>query len=312
MKRQDREKRQPITSSIIQAEIVHIQFESLCNTNKPQQPINLKQPPMTINPFTTLLLYSLPLFPLSGQPPPTTRDQMTKDFQFKDTINFEATIDPDFFLLGTFSDYRGRFEYINRSTQVDHYYPYEESLANYIADFIQINYDIDVVTRFNESRNSEIFSRIIAGKLHVYYDKEGKFKEGIFDTEEQMYSFLTGAFLRYGRNLFDNVFCISVSNSPKWMVIYELLKDLECNKIIYRNLRGNVPNVTLFYFEATPRMLKYFNIVKNENEIIRSEYKNAVMKMLEQSGKEILEDIISKSEEAEKELENSIKIVFKR
>jgi hypothetical protein len=201
----------------------------------------------------------------------------------------------------------GRFAYVNQETQVDRYYPYEEFLAKYIAGFIETNYGIKVDTQFIVSRHSEIFSRPIAEKLHQYYNEKGSLKEGIFDSEEKMYSFITGALLRYGENIFDNVFLISVSNSPKKNEIYELLKFLECNKIIYKNYRGNIPTVTNFYFEASPRIIKYFNLVRNENKKIRDEYENIIKKIFENADKEIFE----KWKEQSKELENSIKVIFK-
>ena len=69
----------------------------------------------------------------------------------------------------------GRFAYVDRATQVDRYYPYEASLAQYIADFIQNNYAIKVDTQFMASRHSIMFSEPIAEKLHYYYDENGHY-----------------------------------------------------------------------------------------------------------------------------------------
>ena len=274
---------------------------------------------MKTNSIIALIFCSLINFSIFGQVAGRVQEQMTKDFRYKDSINFETKINPDYFLLGTFYDYMGRFWAVNRETQVDRYYPYEEFLAKYVADFIEKNYNIEVEVKYDnevevkyaELRHSKIYSRAIAEKLHSYYDEQGNLKERIFDSEEKMYSFLTGVLLRYGENIFDNVFLIRVSNSPKPNEIYELLKALECNKIIYKNYRGNVPLVTKFYFEATPRILKYFNIIRNENEIIHSEYKKVIWKMFESSDKKELEKLKQHMEDAEKEVENSIKTIFK-
>ena len=252
-----------------------------------------------------LTLCSLTHFSVFGQ------EQLIKDFRYKDSANFEVKMNADFFLLGTFFDYMGRFAYVDRETQVDRYYPYEEFLAKYIVYFIEENYNIKVDTQFIESRHSEIFSRPIAEKLHYYYDEKGKLTEGIFDCEEKMYSFLTGALLRYGENIFDDVFLISVSNSPKRNEIHELLKSLECNKIIYKNYKGNIPTVTKFYFEATPRIVKYFNIIRDENKTIRSEYEKTIIKILENVDEKTFEEIKQSLDEQNKELENSLKIIFK-
>ena len=225
--------------------------------------------------------------------------ELPKDFRYKDTTNFEAKINPDYFLLGTFSDYLGRFAYIDRETQVDRYYPSEEFLVKYIADFIEKNYDIKVDTQFSASRHSEIFSRPIAEKLHRYYDEKGRLEKGIFDSEEKMYSFLTGVLSRYGGIFFDNIFFISVANSPKRKEIDEILKSLGCKNIIYKNYSHLIPVSTDFYFEATPRIIKYYNLMKNDK------------KMFENFDEEILEKYRQEWEEYNKELINSIKIIFK-
>jgi hypothetical protein len=225
--------------------------------------------------------------------------QYTRNFRYKDSTHFEAKINPDYFLLGTFSDYMGRFAYIDRETQVDKYYPSEEFLAKYIADFIEKNYDIKVDTQFCELRHSKIFSRPIAEKLHRYFDEKGRLEKGIFDSEEKMYSFLTGVLLRYGGIFFDNIFFISVSNSPKRIEIYELLRSLGCNNIIYKDYKGLVPVTTEFYFEATPRIIKYYNLIKND----KMKFGNF--------DEEILEKYRQEWEEYNKELINSIKIIFK-
>lgn len=47
-----------------------------------------------------------------------------------------AELDPDTFLLGTFSDYMGRFRYVDRESQIDRYYPYEKPLAHFVEKFI--------------------------------------------------------------------------------------------------------------------------------------------------------------------------------
>lgn len=224
----------------------------------------------------------------------------------KDSTGFELNINPDYFLLGTFYDYMGRFSYVDREKQVDRYYPFEESLAKYVAGFIETNYNTTVELQFDKSRHSEMFSKTIAEKLHCYYDEKGILKKGILDTEEKMYSFLTGVLLRHGENIFDNVFLISVSNSPKRDEIYELLKILECSKIIYKDYRGNIPNITKFYFEATPRIIGYFSLIENENKLIRSEFERLNKEMF----KDGYDEVILDREKRDREIENRIKAIF--
>jgi len=95
------------------------------------------------------------------------------------------------------------------------------------------------------------------------------------------------------------IFFISVSNSPKRVEIYEFLRSLGCNNIIYKDYKGLIPVSTKFYFEATPRIIKYYNLIKNDK------------KKFENFDEEILEKYRQEWEEYNKELINSIKIIFK-
>jgi hypothetical protein len=238
------------------------------------------------------------------------KDIEKKRYAWRDSTDFEANIDPDFFLLGTHDDYMGRswaIRPVDRlKHQIDRYYSDEETLANYIDRFIEANYGIKVDLQFEKSRHSKMFSKPIAEKLNRYYDLEGNLKEGILDTEEKMYSFLTGVLLRYGTNLFDDVFEIRVINSPKNKEIYELLKALRCDNIIYKDYRGYIPNSKVFYFEATPRIIKYFDIIRTENEIFRHN-ENKYEKMFKGN-----EEAFEIFKQRRVELENSIRTIFKK
>ena len=229
--------------------------------------------------------------------------------QPKDSVNFEVKINPDFFLLGTFSDYMGRFQYIDRENQIDRYYPYEESLAKYINSFIFQNYNSKCELKLEKTRNSELFNSELAKQLHrEYFDEKGNFIDEKLDTEEEKYSFLLGVYLRYGQHLDDNIYKIQVANSPKDKQLYRILKDLESDKIVYKFLRGYIPSPDIFYFVATPRMIKYFNIIEKEyQELNRARIEQTYGKLFEsEQGKQLKE----KFETQEKELIKSLKLVF--
>ncbi len=190
--------------------------------------------------------------------------------QPKDSVNFEVKINPDFFLLGTFSDYLGRFEYIDRKTQIDRYYPYEENLANYINKFIYQNYNVKGRLEFEKTRHSELFNSSLAKQIHSeYFDEKGNFIDDKLDSDEKKYSFLLGVYFRYGEQVTDNIYKIQVANSPKDKQLYKILKDLESDKIVYKFLRGYIPSSDIFYFVATPRMVKYFKTIETENQELK-------------------------------------------
>lgn len=181
-----------------------------------------------------------------------------------------TNLNPDYFLLGTFSDYMGRFRYINRETQVDRYYPYEKPLAEYISTFIEKNYNIVAKPKYSNSGHSEIYSEEIAQKLHSYYTEAGLLKDNIFDTPEKKHSFLSGIILRYGELLFDDVFRVTLANSYNGQLVYNLIKDLGCDKIIYKIRRNNIPVTQVFYFKATPTIMAYYALSSDVNKATRN------------------------------------------
>ena len=69
------------------------------------------------------------------------------------------SFEPIYFILGTLSDYMGRFQYVEREKQVDRYYPYEKPLAYYLTDYIKAELNIVVDTAFEKSKHSEMFFR---------------------------------------------------------------------------------------------------------------------------------------------------------
>ena len=227
----------------------------------------------------------------------------------KDSTNFKTEINPDFFLLGTLSDYMGRFQYVDREKQIDRYYPYEESIAKYIAKFIKENYRIVVNTVFITSRHSEIFSPKLAKEIHTkYFDEKGRFIDSTLNSEVKKYSFLTGVYYRYGEHLEGNIYKIQVANSPKDKEIYQILKDLECDKLVYKFLRGYIPSSDIFYLEATPRMIKYFNIIGQEKQELQKSYDSYIGKIFE--GEQGAKAKVM-SNDRQKELIKSLQLIFK-
>lgn len=229
--------------------------------------------------------------------------------QPKDSSNFEIKINPDFFLLGTFSDYMGRFQYIDRENQIDRYYPYEEPLAGYISNFISNHYLIQPELKFTESRYFEIFSPKLASQLHSkYFNGEGDFIDEKLDTEEKKYSFILGAYYRYGEQLEGNVYKIQVANSPKDKQLYRILKDLESDKIVYKFLRGYRPSSDIFYFVATPRMIKYFKTIKKAKEELQKSYQEKLIDKLFEGKKS--KEYKKKIDSQQNKLLKNLKLIF--
>ncbi|MBT0552399.1 hypothetical protein [Riemerella anatipestifer] len=230
--------------------------------------------------------------------------------QPKDSANFDVKIDPDFFLLGTFSDYMGRFRYIDRENEIDRYYPYEEVLALYINDFIHQNYNIESQLELENAKHSRIISPSLAKKIHgEYFDEKGRFIDSKLDTNEKKYSFLLGCYLRYGEQLDGNIYKIQVANSPKDKQLYFILKELECDKIVYKFLRGNIPSSDIFYFVATPRMIKYFNTIDKLNKKLQDSFYDVVLGKAIKGNKRKRK--IEEFKEEQNQIVKNLKAIFK-
>lgn len=189
----------------------------------------------------------------------------------EDSSNYKVAILPSYFLLGTLSDYMGRFQYIDKRKQVDRYYPYEEPIINFLTEYIKINYGLVVDTIFKKSRHSEMYSKQLTQILNKFYGDDGNLIDSLFNTEEEIYSFLLGNYYRYGERLTDKIYKIQIVNSPKDKLLYPMLKKVHCDRLLYKFLR-NIPSSHVFYFEAPPRLIKYFNTVKVEKEKISASY----------------------------------------
>ncbi len=189
----------------------------------------------------------------------------------EDSSNFKVAILPTYFLLGTLSDYMGRFHYIDKHKQVDRYYPYEEPIINFLTEYIKKNYGLVVDTIFKESRYSEMYSKQLSRVLNKFYGDDGELIDSLFNTEEKIYSFLLGNYYRYGERFTDKIYKIQIVNSQKDKLLYPMLKRVHCDRLLYKFLR-NIPASNVFYFEAPPRLIKYFNTVKIEKEKISALY----------------------------------------
>ena len=236
--------------------------------------------------------------------------QAQPDFfeEHQDSSGFEVIIVPDFFLLGTFSDYLGIFHFKDKETQLDKYFPYEEGVARYVNNFIFEKYLNKAHLKFEKSGHSVLYLPALAQKLHSeYFDEKGNFIDDKLDTEEKKYSFLLGAYLRYGKHIEDNIYKIQIVNSLKDKLLYGILKDLESDKIVYKYLRGYLPSSDIFYFEAAPRMIKYFKTVEKENQELRKkrqQHYDFIFKS--KKGKELQK----KFDAQEEELIKSLQLIF--
>ncbi|RZJ86508.1 MAG: hypothetical protein EOO60_13345 [Hymenobacter sp.] len=193
--------------------------------------------------------------------------------------NYKPEIVPVYFLLGTLSDYMGRFQYVEREKQVDRYYPYEKPLARYLAAYAQQQLQLKVDTTFEQSGHGRLDSPALANMLNQYYNSRGMLTDSLFRTEAQLNSFLLGNYYRYGRKLSEKVYKIQLANTQKGRLLAALLQRAGCDRILFKFLH-NIPAQTIFYFEPTPVLKRYLDSIEAEQHKLHEAFITQVMNML--------------------------------
>ena len=190
-----------------------------------------------------------------------------------------VSIDPVYFVLGTLSDYMGRFSYVKREKQVDRYYPFEKPLVNYLTLYIKTELNITVDTIFEKSNHCEMYSDELSKKLNSFYGEKDELLSNKFETKNQFYSFLAGAYYRYGEKLDSSIYKIQLTNSPNHHICYELLKKSGCENVLYEYLK-NIPAQFMYFFEPTEELKKYFDSIEFEKEILKKSFYNEIEEMM--------------------------------
>lgn len=206
-------------------------------------------------------------------------------------LNRKNLLDNEYFLLGTLSDYMGREKYRQVNGRVDRYHPSEEKLCLVIDSMFKDSYpDLRITTAKNQ--DYELYSVSLAGEMDRFYNFQtsgrmninarldtitqfsdslisellqsadtiyfGRLNSGIFETDRQKLSFITGAFVRYG-SFRHKAYYISVANSvSKVKVLTQLLKEMNCENVEYK-IQESIPFIHTVYFTPTEEMKAYFN-----------------------------------------------------
>ena len=188
--------------------------------------------------------------------------------------DYVPEIIPEYFLLGTISDYMGRYYFLNSNDEFDFFMlnEKEEKYAMYyLYDYIKNNFDTNINKGLSlDTIKGRIISLELAEKMNSFYDDKGILSIDIFKTDEQKYSFLLGKYLRARIiNKEENGLCtIGVTNSPNKGIIYQLLPMIGCDKITY-TVEDTIPTWTYFSFDITPKFRKYLKILEDSEDIFR-------------------------------------------
>lgn len=198
-----------------------------------------------------------------------------------------------YFVLGTLSDYMGRFRYINREKQVDRYYPYEKPLVNYLTKYIKTELNIKLDTIFEKSNHCNTYSDELSKILNSFYGTKDELINDKFETNTQICSFLSGVYYRYGDKLDTNVYKIQLANSPKHQICYEFLKRIGCKKIFYKYLK-NIPVQFILYFEPTDELKTYLDFIESERLILNESLNMQIEEIMK--GSKTTQELIKNSQ----------------
>lgn len=237
----------------------------------------------------------------------------------KNNADSVAKVIPVYFILGTLSDYIGRFYAVERSLQVDQYQGPEKPMVDYLEVLIKdqpgMKVDSLVEKKNGYRRTSDLLSKKyllysdeLSKVLNNFYGKDDKLTDSLFTTDEQIYSFLAGVYYRYGDRLDSSIYKIQMANSSKHQNCQAFLEKVGCKKVVYKFL-NNIPSQHILYFTPTAELLSYFNEIEQEKMLLRESNLNGYQELFNyNTTKEELEKSLRNLKE--KEL-NNIKGEFK-
>ena len=182
-------------------------------------------------------------------------------------------IDATYFILGTLSDYNGRFRSIQKENQVDRYVSYEKPAIDFINELSQNEIHLNVTTAIDTGSTTleyETFSKDLSSILNSFYGKNKYLLTESFKDPVHIYSFLAGKYYRYGSRLNDNIYEFRFLNFPNHFICNDLLKRIGC-KVYFRHIE-NIPAQYIYYFVPTKELESYLNLVASQKEILNNSY----------------------------------------
>ena len=193
-----------------------------------------------------------------------------------DTItHHKVKLDPEYFVLGTLFEYsipnNGRYSALDGVNLVDIYFPQEKSVARYMAKYIKEEFHIIVDTIFTRSNHCSIYSEEFSKRLNHFYDKNGLLNDSIFKTREQICSFITGVFYRYGWKIDSMIYGIRYYCPHKYLNL-KLLLEYDCESLLYKKSRS-------IYFRPGKELENYLFTIEDENSICSSDWDEYIYNM---------------------------------
>ncbi|MCC8145622.1 MAG: hypothetical protein LIO93_04115 [Bacteroidales bacterium] len=226
---------------------------------------------------------------------------------------FTPTIVPEYFLLGAFGSKKIQPE-SNRSDTDEEFYKKTNQypIVIFLRKYIRQTLGIEISLGEDERGVLTFHSPKLAEIINDFFDEEtGELKSGIFNTSEELCSYLAAAYYRGGKKV-DYKILLDTFNYEKEKNVstYQfshfeihidklaaLLREACCNNILYTSstIRGWTPGRTSLYFEPSIYLEKYFEWIDPEKEKL-DEYRMAEYE------KFLLEEEAKRSKKKEKKV----------
>jgi hypothetical protein len=175
-----------------------------------------------------------------------------------DSIHFHSNIISDYFIVGTMNYCRSWEKLYKDDSVIDHYYP--AASTRFMKRYIKACYNITVS---EDSLHGFLYSKELITRLSGILDTNRCVRNYDSLTEPQLLSYLLGVYYSNGYKLTDSIFSIMPYRLDEH-ALFNFLRQAGCNKVYTRYQRGCVPDLTDFYFKASPQLCMYFKMLEEE------------------------------------------------
>ncbi|SFB95985.1 hypothetical protein SAMN04489722_101353 [Algibacter lectus] len=190
--------------------------------------------------------------------------QLKHSLKGKKVIDSKLEINQTFFLLGTLSDYMGRFSYVEEKNQFDRYYVFEKPLIRCIDSIAKKYFNTNIIEKDNK-----LYSEKLSRLMNTFYD-DNNLIYSRFKNNNDKVSFILGVYYRNGMHIKDDIYKIQLANSPKHKNCYDFLKELGCESVFFKRL-NNIPTQYKIYFKATDAIKAYIQKIETEHSKLFNE-----------------------------------------
>lgn len=184
--------------------------------------------------------------------------RMSRAGEIEHYKNYTPEIIPEYFILGTLRF----FDVKDTTNRIDLYDQDEEPLVNFLDAYIKDKFGYTLQKKEN---GFATYSSELAKRLRKYFDKDGKPDISLFNSTEEIGSFLMGVYYRQGDKINDSIYNICVVYSqPYNELVYNLLQRIDCDRIYYINRKYYTPGSSTYYFYPSVLLKKYLDTIEGE------------------------------------------------